>query len=112
MKGKIKMKNNLIKIGQVKIDSGSLLLCDPCRTNRGIDFMQTAFSFIGIGDRYQVGNGTGILVPAQANGSACEIEALVEEAPDCRQIITEIHVRFINPGVDPSVSDAIRKPSQ
>ena len=102
----ITMKNNLIKIGQVKIDSGSLLLCDPRRTTQGIDFMQTAFSFLGIGDRYQVGNDIGVLVPTQVNGTTCNIEALVEETPDNKQIITGINVRFINPGIDMPVLDA------
>jgi len=103
------MKNNLIKIGQVKIDSGSLLLCDPSRTTQGIDFMQTAFSFHGIGDKYQVGNGTGVLVPTQVNGTTCNIEALVEETPDCKQIITGINVRFINPDINLSVLDAVKE---
>lgn len=107
----INMKNNLIKIGQVKIDSGSLLLCDPRQTTQGIDFMQTAFSFLGIGDRYQVGNGTGVLVPTQVNGTTCDIEALVEETLDNKQVITGINVRFINPDIDMPVWDDSKEQS-
>ncbi len=101
------MRKILKKIGQVKIDSRSLLLCDPCRTNHGIDFMQTAFSFLGIGDRYQVGNGTGVLVPTLVNGTTCEIEAMVEETPDNKRVITGINVRIVRPKIDLPVADAI-----
>lgn len=90
------MKENLIKIAQIKIDSGSLLLCDPCRINQGIDFMQTAFSFLGMGDRYHLGNGAGVIVPAKICNGLCRVEAIVESVPGCEQTINEIRIRFID----------------
>jgi len=73
--------------------------------------MQTAFSFIGVGDRYQVGNDIGVLVPTQVNGTICNIEALVESTPGSKHIIKGINVRFINPDIDMPALDAVKEQS-
>lgn len=58
--------------------------------------MQTAFSFLGMGDRYQVGNGAGVIVPTKICNGLCRVEAIVESVPGCEQIINEIRIRFID----------------
>ncbi len=93
------MKDKWIVIGQVHIDSGTILLCDPCQTQHGTNFMEIAIAKLdGNDDPHQVGEGVGVLAPTGLGDGAYNVEALIGEVEGWGERTKEIRVRFIGPG--------------
>jgi len=92
------MKDKWTVIGQVHIDSRTILICDPCRTQHGTNFMEIAIAKLdGNDDPHQVGEGVGVLAPTGLGDGVYNVEALIGEVRDFGEMIKEIRVRFVGP---------------
>ena len=93
------MKDKWIVIGQVHIDSGHILICDPCQTQHGTNFMAiTIAKMDGEGNPHQIGEGVGVVFPSGFGDGAYNVEALIGNVADFGEMIKEIRVRFVGPG--------------
>ena len=92
------MKDKWIVLGQVHVDSGHLLICDPCRTNREIDFMEiTIAKMEGDGDQNQIGEGIGVVFPSGLGDGVYNVDALIGEVDNFGKLIKEIRAKFVGP---------------
>jgi hypothetical protein len=76
-------------LGRIKLDSGRILLCDPCRTDGRINFMQESF-WLSRTDEYQLPNNQAVIVPAGLANESFDVEVVIEEHPSKGPEICEI----------------------
>ena len=85
-------------IGRVFIDSGTILLCDPCRLQKDIDFMQEAMAMGNVLRYRQIGDNTAVLSRTGLGDGEYEVEANTGDVPGWGVRVKEIRIRFVGPG--------------
>lgn len=78
-------------LGRIRLDSGRILLCDPCRTDGRINFMQESFR-LNRTDEYQLPNHQAVVVPTGLTDGSFDIEVVIEEYPGKGPEIREIRL--------------------
>jgi hypothetical protein len=68
------VKNKWIVIGQVHIDSGTILICGPCQTHHSPGFTEIVIAKPdGNYDPHQIGEGVGVLVSTALGDGAYDV---------------------------------------
>ncbi len=83
-------------IGQINVDSGYVMVFDPCHFHSDIHPIQEIVD--GFKRGYQIGEGIAVLIPAGLGDGAYDVEALIGEVEGWGERIKEIRVRFVGPG--------------
>jgi hypothetical protein len=78
-------------LGRIRLDSGRILLCDPCRTDGRINFMQESFR-LNRTDEYQLPNNQAVVVPTGLTDGNFDVEVVIEEYPGKGPEIREIRL--------------------
>jgi len=92
------MKDKWEIIGRIFIDSGTILLCDPCRLQNDIDFMQEAMAMGNVLRYRQIGDNTAVLSRTGLGDGEYEVEANTGDVPGWGVRVKEIRIRFVGPG--------------
>jgi hypothetical protein len=78
-------------LGKIKLDSGRILLCDPCRTDGRINFMQESFR-LSRTDGFQLPDQLAVVVPTGLSDGSFDVEVVFDELPDREPEIREIRL--------------------
>lgn len=90
------MGDEWIIIGQIHIDSGNIIVCDPGKFYSDIHPLEEIWD-IG-GHCHQIGDGIAVLASTGLGDGAYNVEALIGEVEGWGERIKEIRVRFVGPG--------------
>lgn len=90
------MGDEWIIIGQIYIDSGNIMVCDPGRFYSDIHPLEETWDKGGYG--HQIGEGIAVLALTGLGDGAYNVEALIGEVEGWGERMKEIRVRFIGPG--------------
>jgi hypothetical protein len=90
------MGDEWITIGQIHIDSGNIMVCDPCQFYSDIHPLEETWDKGGYG--HQIGEGIAVLALTGLGDGAYNVEALIGEVEGWGERMKEIRVRFVGPG--------------
>jgi len=83
-------------IGQINVDSGCVMIFDPCHFHSDIQPIQEVI--YGFPKGHQIGDNIAVIIPTAFGDGVYNVEALIGEVRDSGELIKEIRVRFIGPG--------------
>lgn len=89
-------ENGWIKIGQVAIDSGHLLICDPAK--RDLENVQIMDVFTSKDWSTQYSESRAVVIPSGLGDGLYDVEARVAEVTGFGKRITEIRIGFVGLG--------------
>ena len=91
-------KTNWKEIGVIGVDSGCVLLADPCYWLKKKDYQKTVCSEWGNVKEipYSLGHmGKGVLVRSGLGDGTYSVKALIENVPGWGERVIEIRIKFI-----------------
>jgi hypothetical protein len=83
-------------IGQINVDSGCVMIFDPCHFHSDIQPIQEIVH--GFHRGHQIGDNIAVITTTPLGDGVYNVEALVGEVRDFGELIKEIRVKFIGPG--------------
>lgn len=83
-------------IGQINVDSGCVMIFDPCHFHSDIQPIQEIVH--GFHRGHQIGDNIAVIIPTAFGDGVYNVEALIGKVRDFGEMIKEIRVRFVGPG--------------